>query len=80
LSYIFYAEFKDKQFVGFLLILVKLQKNMRKKNRKIIFFFISIIIVGLFSCCIDWSHVVEHDPLKTLEENITENERFSQCK
>jgi len=57
---------------------MKLRKN--KIQNKILLFLTGIIISGLFSCCINWSHVIEHNPLRTLEENIPVNERFNQFK
>jgi len=47
-----------------------LSNKKKFKNNIIMIFVIGIIIAFLFSSCIDWPHVVEHNYLRTIEEKV----------
>jgi hypothetical protein len=46
-----------------------LGKLMILKNSILLFFIGGMILAVLFSGCINWGHVVEHNQLRTIEEN-----------
>jgi hypothetical protein len=49
--------------------------NTQKKN--LVSFFVCGILFGfLFSGCINWSHVVEHNQLKTIEEKFFDRRQY----
>jgi hypothetical protein len=50
---------------------VKLKKESSIKTM-IIVFIIGLAFGFLFSCCINWSHAIEHNQMKTIEDYGTE--------